>query len=358
MNRYIWLIGENLGNTANNNSYYFWLSSMENDDDIDKYYVFCDNRKNRKIYKSLPAKYKKNIVWRNTVRHLKLYVNADMFFVSESYRDVRPERILGRDLDLSTEKPLIYLQHGTLGIKALGYQGNSYNNNFFRFVYYNKQIAPIFEEYNNFKPYQMYYGEYQPRYIELVRRYKEYKSEKKKILWFLTWREYMGENIPTKILLRKIQKTVTDPNLLEYLDKTDTDLVMCVHKFFDDEKIEMIMGDCKTDHVMFVQASQTDVMQELVSCDLLITDYSSVGFDVTLIDKPVILFQPDIEAYLSKRDLYCEIDELNGNRRNSICNKIACRSIDGKRLSCTVVVLEKKSEAKTNAICTKPLSAL
>ena len=82
MNRYIWLIGENLGNTANNNSYYFWLSSMENDDDIDKYYVFCDNRKNRKIYKSLPAKYKKNIVWRNTVRHLKLYVNADMFFVT------------------------------------------------------------------------------------------------------------------------------------------------------------------------------------------------------------------------------------------------------------------------------------
>ena len=310
MGKFIWLISENLSQTANNNSYYFWRHTVERQDDIDKYFILEKNKENVKLYKSLPQKCREFVVWRNTVRHLKLYVQADMFFVTLSYRDVRPEKVMGKSLDLSTEKPLIYLQHGTLAMKALGYKGYTYNNNFFRFVYYNKLIAPIFEEQNDFRPYQMYYGEYHPRYVEMFRRFKEYKPQNKRILWFMTWREYLGDNIPTKILIKKIKSIVTNPELLSYLDKTSTDLVLCLHKFFDDEKISMIKGECSSEHIIFEHASDVDVMDELVKCDLLITDYSSVAFDVTILNKPVILFQPDVESYLSKRSLYCELDEL------------------------------------------------
>ena len=39
MSNYIWLFGENLGKTANNNSYYFWKQINNIEDGIDKYIV-------------------------------------------------------------------------------------------------------------------------------------------------------------------------------------------------------------------------------------------------------------------------------------------------------------------------------
>ncbi len=311
MGRFIWLFGENLGATSNNNSYYMWRHVVERDDDIEKYFIMEDNKPNRKCYKSLPKAYRKFVVWRNTIKHLELFVKADMFFVSQSYRDIRPEQIGFKKLDLSMEKPIIYLQHGTLAMKVIGYTGVSYNNNFFNFLYYNKHIAPIFQEKHDFKPYQMYYGEFHPRYIELIKRFKEYKKENKRILWFMTWREYFGENFPTVIFMKKIKKVITDPKLLKYLDKTNTDLVLCVHKFFDDDKIKEMKGEIDNPHIVFEHASEIDVMDELARCDVLITDYSSVGFDVTLMNKPVVLFQPDMDEYLIKRELYCTVEELN-----------------------------------------------
>ncbi len=314
MGKFIWLIGENLGKTASNNSYYFWRHIVEREDDIDKYFILEKNRKNVKFVNQLPEKCRKFIVWKDTIRHLKLYVAADLFFVTLSYKDIRPESICGKTIDLSTEKPIIYLQHGTTAIKVLGYTGSSYNNNFFKLVYYNKLLPSMVEEENNFKPYQMYYGEYHPRYIEMIRRFQAFqkkKPKKKKILWFLTWRDYMGDNLPTKILLKKVRSVVTDPKLAEYLDKTNTDLVLCLHAFFDEEKIGIIKGDTSSEHIIFEHASDIDVMDELVESDVMITDYSSVGFDFTFMKKPVILFQPDIENYLQKRKIYCTIDELN-----------------------------------------------
>ncbi len=314
MGKFTWLISENLSSTSDNNSYYFWRNIVERDDDIDKYFIMEKNPNNKERYNSLPDACKKFVVWRNTVEHLNLFIKADMFFVTLSYRDVRPEHVMGKDLDLSIEKPLIYLQHGTLAMKKIGYNGRSFNNNLFRFVYYNKQIAPIYCEQNNFKPYQMYYGEFHPRYKELVRRYKlfqENKPEKKRILWFLTWRDYFGNNLPTKILMKKIKSIITNEELLSYLDKTNTDFVLCVHKFFDDKKIEELRGECDSEHIIFEHASEVNVMDELVACDVLITDYSSVAFDVTVLNKPVILFQPDMADYLLKRELYCEVEELN-----------------------------------------------
>ena len=44
--------------------------------------------------------------------------------------------------------------------------------------------------------------------------------------------------------------------------------------------------------------------------DIMITDYSSVLFDFASMDKPIYLFQPDIEEYEVKRGLYMQGEEL------------------------------------------------
>ncbi len=315
MSKFIWLIGENLGTTANNNSYWFWKNIVDKDDDIEKYYVLSKNKKNMEFYKNLPESQQKYIVWKNTEHHLKMFFAADMYFVTLSYRDIRPERLFGKKIAPNIHKPLIYLQHGTLAMKVIDYSGRSFNNNLFRFVYYNKLIKDDFISKNRFRDYQMYYGEYHPRYIESVRRFREYKADRKRILWFPTWREYLGDNPETDELFRQFRDVLLSPAMKTYLEENDAELTFCVHAFFDKEKLQKLIppqlrGEM-SDRINIVHAQNTDVMGQLAECSLLITDYSSVGFDVTLLGKPVVLYQPDIDVYLQGRELYCTIDELN-----------------------------------------------
>ncbi len=310
---YIWLFGENLGNTANNNSFYFWKRALNSQDDIDKYFIMSKNDDNMKVYSKLSDREKKFVVWKNSLHHFDLYYKADMFFVTLSYKDILPNKLLWKKLNFLITKPLIYLQHGTLGIKAIGYKGDAYNNNMFRFVYYNKSIKETFMESNQFRDYQMYYGIYPPRYQELVKRHLEYSAQKtdgKNILWFPTWREYFGKNYKTEILLLQMKRILCNEKLAAYLESTSSVFTVCLHQFFDEEKIAYFKENLQTDRIKFVHASCTDVLDELARNDVLITDYSSVGFDFTALGKPVLLFQPDLETYLANRSLYCTIDEL------------------------------------------------
>ena len=57
-NKYIWIFGENLGSTANNNSFYFWKHVVNINDDIEKYLVLEKNESNKKVYNSF-SKYNK-----------------------------------------------------------------------------------------------------------------------------------------------------------------------------------------------------------------------------------------------------------------------------------------------------------
>ena len=317
MNNYIWLIGENNSLTANNNSYYFWKESVKKEDGIEKYLVLKKNKANKELYNKLSKEEKKYVLWKNSIEHFKKYFDADMFFVTLSYKDVIPDAIWGYNIKLKIKKPVVYLQHGTLGIKKVGYNGKSYNNNMFRFCIYNKQIKEIFKKENDFKDYQIFYAEYHPRYIELLKKEEEYK-EKNQILYFLTWREYFGNNTQTEIFVRNIRKLVTSDELKKYLEETNTTLKICVHAFFNNGILKDIYPLINTDKIIIETQQKVNVMDELAKSKLLITDYSSIGFDFTFLNKPVILFQPDRDNYLLQREIYCQEEELEENSIRSV----------------------------------------
>ncbi|MCR5793458.1 MAG: CDP-glycerol glycerophosphotransferase family protein [Lachnospiraceae bacterium] len=46
--------------------------------------------------------------------------------------------------------------------------------------------------------------------------------------------------------------------------------------------------------------------------DVLIADYSSVIFDYVLLEKPMVLYAPDLEEYVKERGLYISYDEIPG----------------------------------------------
>ena len=98
-NNYIWLFGENLGKTANNNSFYFWKHIInKKKDNINKYIILEKNSLNKKVYETLNKREKESVVWKNSLKHFILFFLADMYFVTLSYKDIRPEQFMGKKI--------------------------------------------------------------------------------------------------------------------------------------------------------------------------------------------------------------------------------------------------------------------
>lgn len=312
MKKYIWLFGENLGETANNNSYYFWEHIVEEEDEIEKYFVLVDNKKNREFYKKLPREHRKFIVWKNSIKHYVIWDKSDMHFVSLSYLDVQPKSLRRNKKAYTINKPVIYLQHGTTAMKKLRYTANSYNNNLFKFLYYNKKMKEKFIEVNKFKEYQLIYAEHHPRYKKLLTLENEkVRTNKKHILWFITWREYFQDTALLQKFLYDIKRVILNKELGEYLEANNVEITICSHVFIPVDLLRIALDKLQIKHINIISQKEIDVMQELVKADILITDYSSVAFDFTALNKPVILYQGDLEQYLKEREFYCEIEELN-----------------------------------------------
>lgn len=308
-NNYIWIFGENHGATTNNNSYFFWKHAVNIKDDIDKYIIFKKNEKTLDTYKKLSKYEKKFVIWKNSKKHFKLYLKADMFFVTLSYKDITPNRMLFREFGVRIKKPVVYLRHGTTGMKRTYYTGKSYWNNMFRFLSYNTKEPEHLAKYNDFKPYQIFSNDFHPRYGEFTR--KDEKCEKKnQILWFLTWREYFGKNSQTKIFTKYIKDILESDKLKQYLKSNNLILRLCVHQFFDEKTFKDIYSQSKEGLIEIVHSKNVDVMDEMVKSKLLITDYSSVAYDFTFLNRPVLLYQPDLEVYSKTREFFCEISEL------------------------------------------------
>lgn len=327
--KYIWLFGENLGKTANNNSFYFWKYIVNRHNDLDAYFIMLKNPANEEIFSTFNEEEKSHVIWRNSIEHIQKYFMADMLFVTLSFRDVQPDKIGFKNYQPDPTQPLVYLQHGTSGIKQLGYGPDYANNSLFRFIYYNPKINVDLTKTNNFKEYQLYNGIYHPRHMEMVNRFNEFtanrKNNSKNFLWFITWREYFGDNVATSRFLKNIKRVVTNKELLNYLDETGNKIKLCLHSLFKESQVEIIKKELDgVSSVEILDASKIDVMQEIVENDVLITDYSSIAFDFTVLDKPVILYQPDREEYLKNRKLYCTLEELEQASVNGRTELIKC----------------------------------
>ena len=312
---FIWLLGENEAATANNNAFYFWRYITAQRDDIAAYFVLTDTAAHRELVHTLPAEEQSCVVWKNSYRHLKLYRAADLFLVSFSVRDILPDRLFGRRIRFRLKKPLVYLQHGTTAIKKLGYTGDSYGNHLLRFMVYNPLIADEIVQKNGFAPYQLHFAAFHPRYQEMARRLlaqQETGQEPRGILWFVTWREYFADTETVRAFLQTVRAVLTDKRLAAYLTERQEQLTLCIHHLFDKTAGEEILALQKevAPLVRIVRQTDCDVMALLLQNRLLITDYSSVGFDFSFLGRPVVLFLPDIDQYLEKREIYCRPDEL------------------------------------------------
>lgn len=307
---FIWLFGENLGNTMNNNSWYAFLEALndQNLSDIDSYFVLARTSKNLKNVRCLNKKCQRHIVWRNSKLHKDLYRSADVFFVTLSYRDILPDAYGSNN---KYPKPTVYLQHGICAIKRIGYKADTYKNSLIRFVCYGKREPELMQEFNGFRKYQTLSCPAMPRWKELIRLDEECKNNKEQnhILWFITWRDYLKDNskLPQNFL-SKIAEVLSSDKLSKWLSKNDLNMTVCLHHLFNTKSakdtIDRISG---LERCTIKYQANTDIMREIAKSKFVITDYSSIGFDATMLGKTVLLYQPDRTRYSMGRSLYIDL---------------------------------------------------
>ena len=238
-----------------------------------------------------------------------------MFFVSLSYRDVLPDCY---DTNNKKPKPTIYLQHGVTAMKVLGYNSHSYKNSLWRFVCYTKNEQEVIAKENGFRDYQLCLCPAMPRWKQLISLNNEHQTQSIRnktanILWFITWREYLSNSKLEVSFCEKIAEIATADSLQGFLRKHHSTLTICIHHMMNVDKIKDLLSDT-TDCVDIILQKDADVMKEIVKADLVITDYSSIGFDATVINKPVLFYQFDRTRYLQKRNLYINLyDDIKTN---------------------------------------------
>lgn len=309
INRYIWIFGENLGKSANSNSYHLWRHIVNIDDAIDKYIVFEKNNHTKKVYNTLSKHEKKFVLWKNSIKHFRKFLNADLFFVGFSYLDVCPDKLFLKPMSMRLKKPFIHLQSGNVAVKIPNETGQSYANNILRFLYYNGEIKDDLTNYNDFKPYQLHYEKYQPKYGDLIRKVNENHTNNQ-ILWFLSSREYIKEDVlHVKSLSITIKRILKDSSLRKFLKENSLTLKVCTHLFLEDELYNEI-NQCNDDLIKIVKQEDIDTGLEIAKSRLLITDYSSIVYDFSFLEKDYILFQPDRNKFMRMQGLR-QNDDLN-----------------------------------------------
>ena len=307
-NNYIWVFGENKANTACENSFHFWRYAVGINDNIDKYLILKRNNTTLKIYNNLSSYEKKFVIWHNSRKHRKIYDEIDMAFVGDDYEDIAYTKTsLGRPIKLKEDKATVFLQKDTSPFFKVPETGDSLNYNIFRYCVYDYNNISNFKEKNDFKDYQLYYAEYPFKFDDVfISKFKSNDSLNQ-ILWVVEWRYY--EDMIDEFVLNLI-RILKSEKLNEYLKSNHLTLKLALHPFYKKSMFKEIY-ECENEYIEIFNIYELILNDEIINSKLLITDYSSLAYDFSLLHKPVFLYQPDFEKMTIKNQLYLDANILN-----------------------------------------------
>lgn len=149
-----------------------------------------------------------------------------------------------------------------------------------------------------------YLTNYKKDEVKEIKKELNIPKDKKIILYAPTWRDNqhetsVGYTYKTEVDFDYLKENLSD----EYI------ILFRAHYFvansFDFEKYRGFVYDV---------SKYDDINKLYVISDILITDYSSVFFDYSILKRPIIFYMYDLEEYQTKlRDFYIDLKELPGN---------------------------------------------
>jgi len=290
----VWLIGER-SDQAEDNAYVFFKYCRNNHPKKPIYYIIEKNSKQAAKLKDLG-----NVIYRDTLKHkiyllhANKYISAYHFLKFSTLKSFDKFQHYYMKYIKSTR---IFLQHGVTMNKP--YSLNRYVGK------HDYIVIPTSKEENLFIQEYGYKSENllktgMARFDNLI---DTSNIKEKKILFMPTWRADL-KNLSDKMFMQSeyymaINSLLTNKELNNILERNKIKLVFYLH--YEMQKF-MKCFDTRSKNIECLDINNSIVQELLKSCNLLITDLSSVGCDFSFMDKPVIFYQ------FSRQNFHYEIN--------------------------------------------------
>lgn len=303
----IWIIHEKYSNTAQDNGFAFFNSISSKKKNV--YFVIKKNSPDLSIVK----KYENKVVYFMSIKHLFLLLCSQSILSSESkghgyvWRTSKGVIRLGLN-----RKPFVFLQHGVLGLKVLDktfFAGGL--NDAELFVTSSKYEKKIVTKYFG-------YGHEKVKITGLARWDQivhmnsiDRNIEGKTIFYMPTWRNWL-EDVPNDMFVEsdfflQIYSLISSRELQKFLDKFNMYFVFYVHPKFH-EYLSLFSFD--TTRISILDPSKTTISEMISNSSLIITDYSSIYWEAIYQKKYTILYEFDLDEYLTRQGMYIDNNEL------------------------------------------------
>lgn len=284
----VWLVGER-GSDARDNGYWFYHFLRTEHPEVNARYVITADSPDADKITALGG-----AVQKGSFRHYLLYYCAD-YLVGTHVQPCAPDLIVHYHLashGIRARGKQIFLQHGITKDEMEWLHGDH--------LYLDLFVCGAKPEYEYIRD-TYGFALAVPRYLGFARfdnliRARE-KGTQKMILVMPTWRGFYypdGDAFQGTQFYQAFQSLLNSPRLHALLEQNDFQLVFYPHIEMQ-KHLREFHTDCARIHL--ASNATHDVQQLLMQCALLITDYSSVFFDVSYLEKPQLYYQFDEEEF-------------------------------------------------------------
>lgn len=309
----IWLVFEKFCSMAQDNGYFFFKYCMENLIEEEKKHIYYIIDRNSADWNKM-CQYGNQVIPFMSFKHI-LYALASKIYVgSDSKKHLyiwraKPNFISNR----ISKKDILFLQHGVTALKRVdgifGRKGSSPMTYFTTTSEFEQKIVV-----DNFG--------YKPENAPILgfTRWDVLEDTSKKderiILAMPTWRSWLeeksAEEFKNSDYYYNYMKLLQSKRLAEILKENNVKLVFYIHPKFKDYLSEFNVSGENLELIPFGTEPLNEIMKK---CSMLITDYSSVCWDVYYLAKPVLFYQFDYDVYMQVHGSYLDMEHaLFGER--------------------------------------------
>ena len=308
----IWLVYEKFCSMAQDNGYFFFKYCME-DLEEDNSHIFYILDKDSVDWDKM-QKYGKHIIPFMSLKHMIYCMAADIYIASDSKKHLyawrtKPNIVSSR----ITNHKILFLQHGVTALKKVdpifGKKGTSPMTYFTATSKFEQEI--IVEHFGYKRTNAPLLGFTRWDVLE-----DKSKPEEKIILAMPTWRAWLEEKSAEEFkqsdYYNNYMQLLKNERLSEVLKRNNVKLIFYIHPKFKDYLGEFnISGD----NIELIPFGKQPLNEIMMRCSMLITDYSSVCWDVYYMAKPVLFYQFDYDMYMQAHGSYVDMEhDLFGER--------------------------------------------
>lgn len=304
----LWLVCEKFCTMAQDNGLYFFRYCMEELPEQEKKNILYVIDKKAPDYQAV-GKYDENVIQFMSFRYMIYLCAAEYLISSDAIRHFyiwdSPNSVF--KVLYQARKHIIFLQHGVMAFKQCHRTFHkSGGNRMMLFVTSSEYEQDIIYNYFEYDRDEIIITGL-PRWDVL---HDTSHQEHKEILLMPTWRGWL-EDASEEAFCKSDYYTnyaalLKNQDLHRLLEQFEITLNFYIHPKFRD-----YIGQFETasSRIRLIPFGEQPLNQLLMSCHMLITDYSSVAWDVYYQEKPVVFFPFDLETYQQVQGSYMDIEK-------------------------------------------------